>query len=227
MDQTVDPKDVKTLAAAIHAALRRTRPQNTSSLRALRREYSKQLASAAPELVLALARQLLTLPGRRWVAYELIQDHPAAFACLGKEELEEFGRGIDSWWTVDAFARTLAGPAWQRGQVEDDLIHQWARSRDLWWRRAALVSTVAWNVRSHGGSGDAARTLAVCELLAADPEDMVVKALSWALRALAPHNPHSVRQFLADHQAVLAARVRREVLNKLSTGLKNPKGKTK
>ena len=36
-----------------------------------------------------------------------------------------------------------------------------------------------------GGAGDAARTLAVCELLAAAQEDMVVKALSWALRALA------------------------------------------
>jgi hypothetical protein len=46
------------------------------------------------------------------------------------------------------------------------------------------VSTVALNVRSRGGSGDVPRTLAVCRFLVADPDDMAVKALSWALREL-------------------------------------------
>jgi hypothetical protein len=44
--------------------------------------------------------------------------------------------------------------------------------------------------------------------------DMVVKALSWA-----------VREFLAENENVLAKRVLREVRNKLTTGLKNPRGK--
>jgi 3-methyladenine DNA glycosylase AlkD len=60
-------------------------------------------------------------------------------------------------------------------------------------------------------------------LLAADHEDMVVKALSWALRALAVHDPAAVRAFLEENEVVLAARVKREVRNKLRTGLKNPK----
>jgi 3-methyladenine DNA glycosylase AlkD len=59
-------------------------------------------------------------------------------------------------------------------------------------------------------------------LLAGDHEDMVVKALSWALRELVPHDPEAVRAFLADYDPVLAARVKREVSNKLETGLKNP-----
>jgi 3-methyladenine DNA glycosylase AlkD len=52
---------------------------------------------------------------------------------------------------------------------------------------------------------------------------MVVKALSWALRELIPHDPDAVRNFLSQHEEVLAARVKREVRNKLTTGLKNPK----
>ena len=35
----------------------------------------------------------------------------------------------------------------------------------------------------------------------------------------------AVREFLAEHDQVLAARVKREVQNKLTTGLKNPRGK--
>jgi hypothetical protein len=36
-------------------------------------------------------------------------------------------------------------------------------------------------------------------------------------------NPKAVQGFLVEHDADLAARVKREVRNKLRTGLKNPK----
>jgi hypothetical protein len=47
-----------------------------------------------------------------------------------------------------------------------------------------------------------------------------VKALSWALRALIPHDRKAVERFLRKHEKDLAARVRREVRNKLETGRK-------
>jgi 3-methyladenine DNA glycosylase AlkD len=49
---------------------------------------------------------------------------------------------------------------------------------------------------------------------------MVVKALSWALRALAVWDAAAVRAFLDAHGGGLAARVRREVRRKLETGRK-------
>jgi len=64
-------------------------------------------------------------------------------------------------------------------------------------------------------------------MLVDDHEDMVVMALSWALRALLLHDPYAVSEFLEEHDAVLAARVKREVRNKLETGLKTPKKKLK
>jgi 3-methyladenine DNA glycosylase AlkD len=210
------------LATQIDAQIRALPVQNTPNIRAVRRKCTRELCGADADYVLDLGRELLARSDHRWVAYELIGEHPGAFARLGEAELVELGQGIDSWWTVDAFARILSGPAWLRGQLEDGLVHAWARSGDLWWRRAALVSTVALNMRSQGGLGDSPRTLAVCRLLAGDPEDMVVKALSWALRALAAHDPEAVRAFLEEYDGVLAARVKREVGNKLETGLKNP-----
>jgi 3-methyladenine DNA glycosylase AlkD len=181
---------------------------------------------ASPEYVLAFARQLLFTHGHRWQAYEMIQAHKAAFHSLGADELEELGQGINSWWKVDSFARTLSGPVWRSGQVSDELIFKWAKSPDFWWRRAALVSTVAFNIRSQGGKGDVPRTLAICQILVADHEDMVVKALSWALRELVYFDPQAVEGFIQEHEHVLAGRVRREVGSKLHTGLKNPRRKS-
>ncbi len=196
--------------------------RNTKSIRAVRRRYSQTLRAAPAKLIFRLAMNLCKVDGFRWIAYELIRGHRAAFESLGLAELEELGQGINSWWTVDAFARTLSGPAWLHRQVPDELFLKWARSSDRWWRRAALVSTVALNMRSQGGEGDLVRTLQICRMLAGDQDDMVAKALSWALRELVMHDPGAVEEFLDVQEQALAARVKREVRNKLRTGLKNP-----
>lgn len=211
------------VASAMDTELRALRVRNTPNERNVLLRYAGLLKEAPSEFILDVARALLK--EHRWLAYELIAGHKAAFRSIGEAEVEEFGQGISSWGEVDSFARTLAGPAWLRGQISDEMILRWADSADRWWRRAALVSTVALNVRSHGGKGDSKRTLAVCRLLVNDRDDMVVKAMSWALRELVVHDPAAVRAFLSEYENVLAGRVKREVENKLVTGLKNPRRK--
>jgi 3-methyladenine DNA glycosylase AlkD len=222
---TVTAEDIK---SEIVDRVRSLRDGNTPRLRALRREFSKRLVDAPAQLVLKLATALVDLQASsfRFVAYELVRHHRGAANSLNEARLKRLGRGLDSWGAVDCFAYYLSGPAWRAHQVPDALIHHWARSRDRWWRRAALVSTVPLNNRALGGKGDAARTLAVCEILIADRDDMVVKALSWALRQLIVHDREAVREFLSRHEDVIARRVLREVKNKLNTGLKNSGRKT-
>jgi 3-methyladenine DNA glycosylase AlkD len=134
---------------------------------------------------------------------------------------------LDGWGSVDAFARYVSGPAWQRGFLPDEAIRAWAASPDRYWRRAALVSTVSLNLRAAGGTGDTPRTIDICTRLVTDTDDIVVKALSWALRELALWDPDAVRAFLDTHDRELASRVKREVRNKLDTGLKNPRAQAK
>ncbi|HEX7540802.1 MAG TPA: DNA alkylation repair protein [Anaerolineales bacterium] len=220
MDLLPDPR---ILASEMETEIRRLPRQYIPDIRSIRRAYSQKIKSASPEYVLEFARQLFFKHGHRWIAYEIIAGHKAAFRSLGAAELEELAQGINSWWTVDSFARIISGPVWLNRQIPDELVLQWARSSDPWWRRAALVSTVALNVRSKGGEGDVPRTLSVCIPLVDDHEDMVAKALSWALRELIVHNPQAVRNFLDEYEQKLAARVKREVGNKLITGLKTPK----
>lgn len=211
------------LANEIAVTIRALPSVKTEPVRAVRRAYSKRLAKAPAAFVTQAALRLLDQRGiNRFVAYELVKYHPAAAASLRERQLEELGRGLDEWGEVDCFACYLVGPAWREHQISDKVIHRWARSTDRWWRRVALVSTVPLNSRAQGGSGDADRTIAVCRMLVSDRDDMVVKAMSWALRELSKRDPKRVRQFIGQHHDVVAARVVREVSNKLSTGLKNP-----
>ena len=207
------------IAADIEALPQRT----TATVRKMRRSHSRTLRAEDAALILDIARDLVRCCRLRWVAYEIIRNHKPAFESLDDALLDELGRGMNSWDSVDAFGRTLSGPAWLHGLASDALIPGWATSDDLWWRRAALVSTVALNMRSHGGTGDTTRTLEICDILAADRKDMVQKALSWALRELVWHDSDAVRSFLDAHDEHLAARVKREVHSKLTTGLKNPR----
>lgn len=201
------------------------RNSSTAGLRAMRRDFSRRLRTAEAGTVLGVAGRLLKTPktGRRFVAYELIHHHPAALASLDAKLLARLGQGIASWGAVDCFAVYLSGPAWRERLVKDSLIHGWARSRDRWLRRAALVSTVPLNSKSRGGAGDVRRTFGVCRLLERDRDPMVVKALSWALRELAKRDAGAVRKYVASRKDVLPALVLREVKNKLDTGVKNPK----
>ncbi len=190
---------------------------SVESIRRERRALSARLTAAPADEVLALADSLV--PTRRWFAYELVDHHPAAREALDLAWVERLGRDLGDWGAVDAFGRYIAGPAWRRGLIDDAAVHAWAASAVRWWRRAALVATVPLNLRAAGGTGDSARTLAICAQLAADRDDTVVKALSWALRELIVWDPDAVRSFVATHD--LAARVSREVTRKLETGRKS------
>ncbi len=194
----------------------------TAPMRKLRRKYSKILCCENALYVLEVVHSILDCGKYRWIVYEFIHDHSDAFHSLDRRSLEALGHGMNSWSSVDCFSRMLSGPALRDGLISEATIRNWAQSPDRWWRRAALVSTVALNMRSFGGKGDTENTLTICGMLITDHDDMVVKALSWALRALVVHDPAEVERFLCAHDDVLAARIKREVQNKLETGLKNP-----
>ena len=208
----------------------------TPELRTIARREAKALKSAPGEDVLEICNLLIEHGGSgrvrraehgpayesRMVAFDLAWMHKQAYALLNWRELERLGRTLDGWASVDHFARKLSGPAWQRGQISDARVRKWATSSDFWWRRAGLVSTIALNER-HLGIGDAARTLAICELFVDDRADLHVKALSWALRELAIRDPEAVIEYIIDREDRLAPRILREVRNKLETGHKQAK----
>jgi len=156
-----------------------------------------------------------------YVAFELLWKNKNALNMLTLKDIEILGANLDNWVTTDTFSVIVSGWAWRNNQITDKDILNWLKSDNLWWRRAAVVSTVGMNLKSRGGKGDTKRTLMVCEKVVNDREDMIVKAVSWALRELSKSDNTAVENFMNKYDSVLAGRVRREVYSKLNTGRKN------
>lgn len=154
------------------------------------------------------------------IAYEYIGMDKKLMAALTLPDLERMNYNLDNWASVDTYSIYVFGKAWKMGKISDtyfmDLIHH----PNFWQRRIALVSTVPLNQKSNKGNCDPSRTLKICTEVVSDYEDLVVKALSWALRVLAKREPESVQAFINKHQNELHKRVLREVNNTLLFGLK-------
>jgi 3-methyladenine DNA glycosylase AlkD len=131
-------RNVRDLENQIVVRLSTLKQRDVQTLRTVRRQFSKHLTTAPPELIIDLALKLIQNPEivPRFFAYELVQQHRGANQSLNAKSLEDLGREIDNWVAVDTFACYLAGPAWRQQQVSDALIQRWARSRNRWWRRA-------------------------------------------------------------------------------------------
>ena len=155
------------------------------------------------------------------LAYEFITNNKQIWDTLTANDILNLGKNMDNWATVDTYSMYIMGHAWRRGLFDDDYFKNLLKSEDVWQRRIAVVSTVALNLKSQGGIGDAKRTLDICKLVVEDYDDMIVKALSWALRELAKREKDEVQNFIDQYDEVLHNKVLREVTNKLVFGKKN------
>lgn len=156
------------------------------------------------------------------MAYFFLEKEPNALKSLSAEEAIKLGACLDNWVLVDSYCTLILGVLWRISTIDDNYIHRLAASDNVWQRRCAVVSTVALNQPARGGKGDTKRTIPVCEQVVTDHRPMVVKALSWALRVLIGHDIKAVEEFIRQYDDKLHNQVKREVHNKLITGLKTP-----
>lgn len=154
-------------------------------------------------------------------AYELIGRSGKLLRSLDRQRLKGLMKNLDNWASVDQFGVGIHGVLWRWGVVTDADIAELLGSDDHWMRRLAVVSTVALNLKSRGGTGDTERTLRICKAVAGERHDMLQKALSWSLRELSKRDPGAVSEFLETHRQRLSGRVIREVTHKLRFGTKN------
>jgi len=192
-------------------------------MRVLLKEWWIEIRKWPTEKLIQFAKELVEtrIFECNQVAFELLCLNKTALRLLTLKDLEELGKNMDNWATTDAFSVMLSGWVWRENQISDVDVLKWLESDNRWWRRTAVVSTVPLNLKSRGGTGDAIRTLMICEKVVSDRDDMTVKALSWALRELSKSNKAAVEKFMEKYDEQLAGRVRREVYTKLETGRKN------
>lgn len=217
-----DPDRVEymlTMAPTSQEALGVTNPHIKTVLTELRRLH----VSWSPQEWIDFCKALVAegIMECQVLAYELIGRNRKVLDSLSYEDLGDLWKNLDNWASVDHFTVGIYGVLWGRGVVKDAHIDKLLESDNFWDRRVAVVSTVALNLKSRGGTGDTTRTLAVCQRVVDERQDMIQKALSWALRELSKRDREAVVAFMEKNENRLAKRVLREVAHKLEFGTKN------
>lgn len=147
--------------------------------------------------LLALAKQLWALPEReyQYAALDMLAlrheelsiENIPALLLLAQEK---------SWWdTVDALAAIIGDIlAGQHDGMDAALT-----SPNLWLRRIAMLHQLGWRART-----DSNRLFNYARTLAPEREFFIQKAIGWALRDYARHDPDAVAAFLRAEKNHLA-----------------------
>ncbi len=99
---------------------------------------------------------------------------------------------INNWDLVDASAEYILGA--YLADKDKTLLTRLARSRNLWKRRIAMLSTFHYIKK-----GDFDETLKIAEMLLHDREDLIHKAVGWLLREIGKRNLPAEEMFLKGH----------------------------
>ena len=195
----------------------------TPDFRMLIKEWWLEIKNWPPEKLIQFSKELVDthIFECNQLAFELLSKNKNALQLIKLNDLKDLGKNMDNWATTDCFSVMISGWVWREKQISESDVINWLETGNLWWRRAAIVSTVALNLRSRGGKGDAARTLMICEKVIHNREKLIVKALSWALRELSKSDKPAVERFMEKYELEIAPLARREIYTKLETGIKN------
>ncbi len=193
------------------------------NLKIVLKELKKQTKSFNNTEKLVLIKQLIdeNIFELQQIAFEYLQTEKNLFKSLTEDYIDSIEKKLDNWLSVDYFGAIVVGCAWRENLISIEKVKNYLNSDDFWIRRIAIVATVSLNQKARGGKGDSKRTLEICRLVVDDHEEMIIKALSWALRELAKIDKGSVVEFVNEFEDKLHKKVLREVRNKLEKGTKN------
>jgi 3-methyladenine DNA glycosylase AlkD len=103
---------------------------------------------------------------------------------------------INNWDLVDESAPKI--PGCYLLDKDRSILYSWVRSKSLWERRIAIMSTFAF-IRK----GDYTDTLRIAEILVYDSEDLIHKATGWMLREIYKRDSRAASLFLGSYASIM------------------------
>jgi 3-methyladenine DNA glycosylase AlkD len=133
----------------------------------------------------------------------------------GKKKIYSFYirrfESINNWDLVDGSAEFIVGD-WLLSKKDRSVLIRWAKSKHLWTRRIAILSTFAF-IKA-GEYKDAFR---IAEMLLNDKEDLMHKAVGWMLREVGKRvSEEKLRSFLKKNAAWMPRTALRYAIEKFS-----------
>lgn len=167
----------------------------------------RELKGADPALLLDTADALWQAPQRecQYAAIDLLAAHVKQFDETHIDALLGLVRRVSWWDTVDALAVLIGSVVRADKAPRQPRMDQAVRHADLWTRRVAMLHQLGWRADT-----DSARLFGYALRLAHEDDFFIRKAMGWALRNYARHDPEAVRAFLRAQGDTLSPLTRRE-----------------
>jgi len=164
--------------------------------------------------LLALAQALWSAPvhERRSVAVFLLQARVDLLRPADLPLLKRLIRESRTWALVDPLAGGVVGPLLAAHPEAADRLDAWARDRDFWVRRAALLAQLP----AARGGGSLERFHRYADAMLDEREFFIRKAIGWVLRERARSRPDDVYEWLAPRAARASGVTIREAVKYLS-----------
>ncbi len=116
---------------------------------------------------------------------------------------------INNWDLVDTGCPKIVGN-YLVGKPHD-ILYKLARSKDIWERRTAIISTSAFI-----NNEDLVDTFSIAQLLNTDSHDLIHKAVGWMLREAGKRDEAALKKFLDNYAANMPRTELRYALEKFS-----------
>ncbi len=167
----------------------------------IRRSIVKELPKLPKDaqLILQIANELWEKPERefRYVACDLLSKNAHVF---GFEDLPAIKKLLqqDSWWeTVDSLSGAI-GDIVLKEKINhlnsQAIMDRWLKDSDFWVRRSAMIHQLGWKEHT-----DTTRLTNYAQALSGESEFFIRKAIGWAFRDYARHNPVFVKSFMMNN----------------------------
>jgi 3-methyladenine DNA glycosylase AlkD len=175
----------------------------TPDRRAATKPLLKQLKGSGAENLLNLAGLLWKLPQReyQYIALDLLAMHWKELQVEDIPTLLSIAQDKSWWDTVDGVAAIVGDVLRYRHDGMDKAL----RHENMWVRRIALLHQLGWGLKT-----DQHRLFSDVQELAHEKEFFIQKAIGWALRDYARHQPYAVREFTQEEKSRLSALSYRE-----------------
>ena len=120
---------------------------------------------------------------------------------------------VNNWDLVDASAHKIVGQAILDKVINAKILDTLVDSKNMWERRVAIIATMA---MIRVGQYDA--TLRIAKKLLSDKEDLMHKAVGWALREVWKKDSARCEEFLLKHYSRLPRTTLRYAIERMEEG---------
>lgn len=117
---------------------------------------------------------------------------------------------INNWDLVDQSAPRILGA--YLCSKKREVLYKLVRSKNLWERRIAVLSTLYFIVKAH----DFDDTLKISKILLSDKHDLIHKSVGWMLREVGKKDENVLTKFLDEHIKIIPRTTLRYAIEKFS-----------